>query len=198
MKSAVPYIFTIVIIFINLIFIRYIHLELLTIILLLGVFNIMTSPILYSFITIKSIISNPTEKYNVFNNSNSKVAKKTTQTINELFYLLKQPAIILLCFFPFLFLLNPKVNITLFVCINIVFMFFALLNLLLISILMKSFYLKKFSVLISIIGILFSTIAATINLTNKNIFNITISLVIISFLSILLILYFINKKLKND
>lgn len=193
MKSIALYIFVLIIIFIDLVFIKYINSELLNIILLTSLFNIATFPILYLFTTIKTIISNPSEKYYAFCIRNSSTNKKTTQTINELFYILKQPSTILLLFFPFFFLLNHKIDITIFTCINIIFLFFAFLNLLIISILTKSFFEKKFYVLICILNILYTTTTATVSFTNKNMFNITLLLVGLSFLSILLMVYFIKR-----
>lgn len=193
MKSITLYTFVVAIIFIDLIFMKYIHVELLDIIFLMSLFNIVTFPVIYGFITMKTIVSSPSEKYNVFCISNSRVNKKTTQTINELLYILKQPITILLFSFPFLFLLNHKVGITVFTCINIVFLFFAFLNLLIISILIKSFYEGKFFILLCMLNILITTTSATVSFINENMFNITLSLVGLSFLSILFMVYFIKR-----
>jgi hypothetical protein len=193
MKSITHYAFILIVMLFNLITIKYADSELLNTILLLSIFNTMTFPILYLFIAIETIVSKPSEKYNAFYVSNSRTNKKTTQVINELFYILKQPTTIILFSFPFLFLLSPGINISIAVCINIVFIFFALLNLLIISILTKSFYEKNFYVLICILDILLTTTTATVAFTNKNIFNITLSLIGLSFLSILLMVYFIKR-----
>ncbi len=193
MKSVILYAFVLTIIFIDLIFMKYIHSELIDIILLTSLFNIITFPVIYGFIAIKTIASSPSEKYNFFCISNSRVNKKTTQTINELLYILKQPCTILLFCFPLFFLLNHKIDITVFTCINIVFLFFAFLNLLIISILINSFYEGKFFILLCILNILITTTFTTVPFTNKNMFNITLSLVSLSFLSILFMVHFIKR-----
>lgn|GEM_PF-4377476 len=197
MKSAVQYIFIIFIIFINLLFFKYININSLNLILLTSLFNILTFPILYLFMSIETIASIPSLKYNNFNNQNSKIPNKKIKTFNEFFFLLRQPTTLILIIFPYTFILNNSIDFDISALINIIFILFALFNLIAISILVKSLYIKNYSILITVIGILFSITSTTVHFSRKNILNITLFLTVFFFLTILLI-YHINKKAENE
>jgi hypothetical protein len=192
MKSIALYVYILLIIFINLVLIKYVDLELVNLVLIISLFNVMTFPILYLFIAIETTVSIPNVKYHNFDINNANSNRLTIKILNEFIYLLKQPATLFLVLFPFIFLWNNKVNFTVFYFINIIFIFFLLFNLIIISTLIKHFYKNLFSVFITVLGILFSVIT-TLNFTNQNIFNITLFLVSVSFLSILFLIYLKKK-----
>jgi len=147
--------------------------------------------------SIETIASIPSLKYNNFNNQNSKIPNKKIKTFNEFFFLLRQPTTLILIIFPYTFILNNSIDFDISALINIIFILFALFNLIAISILVKSLYIKNYSILITVIGILFSITSTTVHFSRKNILNITLFLTVFFFLTILLI-YHINKKAENE
>lgn len=196
MKSIAHYIYIILLIIINFILIKYINLELVNLVLIISLFNVMTFPILYLFIAIETSVSIPNVKYHKFNINNAYSQTLTMKILNEFLYLLKQPTTLFLALFPFIFLWNNKVDFTIFTFINVIFIFFLLFNLMIISTLIKHFYKNLFSVFISVLGIVFSVVA-TLNFTNQNIFNITFFLVSLSFFSILFLIYLRKKNFRH-
>jgi len=157
----------------------------------LNILNVLSYPILYMFISTKTIISKPLSSYLKMTSTNGGGGFKIN-VVKELRFVLKRPIIYVLFFFPIalwlcFYLIEPKMFIS--YLIQLVFSFYLGLNLFVIAIILKLYFKDYFSHLISVLGMIFISFVSIFDLVELNLKLFTFSLVLISFIGIVALYY---------
>lgn len=181
------YIFSVLLIVINCILFLGVGTQTSSFALYLNIFNVLSFPMLYMFISKKTINSVALNSYLKMASTNVTDGLKE-KIIKELRYIFNRPVIYVLFFFPIilgLYFYSFESKGYMPYLIQLVLSFYLGLNLFVLSIILKLYYKEYFFYLISILGMIFISFVSIFDLVEVNLKIFTFSLILCVSLSVI-------------